>query len=123
MDMQVVFVRKMMFLWACMGLCTAQAIQITAYSLHGTTASGKRAGKGKAAVSRDLLKKYPYGTVIKLVGVGGKHCGGFNTAPLLVADTMRRDIRKTVDVWLPHKKARAWGRCHGRIVVLKKARS
>lgn len=98
-------------------------VNATAYALRGPTASGTRAGPGQIALSRDLIRRVPYGSVVRLTAVGGPRCGGYSTAPLRVTDTMPARTTNAADVWLPTAHAaRAWGRCVATLTVLSRPR-
>ena len=100
-------------------------VEMTAYTsvpsqTDGTpnlTASGAPPGPGTVAVSRDLLRRFPYGSAVVVLSVSGPGCGGWTPdAPLTVADTMNARIRNHVDVWLETtEQARNWGRCRAEI--------
>lgn len=116
---------KRAFLLLALLATNAQAMRVTAtaYSLHGLTAKGTRAGPGTIAVSRDLLGKIPYYSTVRLSHLTGSGCHGFRTAELTVLDTMRADKYNTVDVWLPsYSKAIKWGHCKATITIIKKGR-
>ena len=100
-------------------------VEITAYSSSAAqtddaptiTASGAVAGPGTVAVSRDLLKRFPYGSEVEIVAVSGDGCGGWvPETPLSVADTMNARLKNHLDIWLETtEQALNWGRCQGEI--------
>lgn len=96
-------------------------VTATAYSMPGQlTATQTRAGSGQIALSRDLLNKFPYGSYVKLVSVKGSNCGGYNTGPLRVTDTMAKYKYKTVDVHLPSiRNAIVWGNCTATLIKVR----
>lgn len=75
------------------------------------TASGTRVRPGVIALSRDLLKQYPYGTQARIL----HHSCGLKVAhALVVEDTMHPRKRNQVDIWMPSRaQALQWGRCQG----------
>jgi 3D (Asp-Asp-Asp) domain-containing protein len=98
-------------------------VTTTGYSLSGTTATGKRSRPGHVALSRDLLKSIPYGSLVKITSVKGSNCGGYKTATLIVEDTMARSKYKTVDIRLgSYAKAIEWGRCNSVMQVIRYGR-
>ena len=104
-------------------------VEITAYSSSAAqtddaptiTASGAVAGPGTVAVSRDLLKRFPYGSEVEIVAVSGDGCGGWvPETPLSVADTMNARLKNHLDIWLETtEQALNWGRCQGEIRPVK----
>lgn len=96
-------------------------VEVTAYtssvaetdSTPNVTASGTVPGPGTLAVSRDLLGRFPYGSDVVFVSVGGENCGGWvPEAPMRVADTMNARLKNHMDIWLETpEEARNWGRC------------
>jgi len=76
-------------------------VTVTAYSSERrqtdrtphVTASGRLVRRGIIAVSRDLYRRFPFGTV---VGLGGKE--------YVVDDLMHHKWTRRVDVWMPSKK-------------------
>ena len=100
-------------------------VDITAYSSSASqtddapaiTASGAVAGPGTVAVSRDLLKRFPYGSEVEIIAVSGDGCGGWvPETPLTVADTMNARLKNHLDIWLgTTEQALNWGRCQGKI--------
>ena len=115
--------KKIFLLLALLGSVSATTVQTTAYHLRGVTALGTRTRAGTAALSRDLLASIPLGSVIRLHGVGGPNCGGFDTGPLDVTDKMGAGILRTVDVWLPTpQESRRWGRCAAQLEVVRRAK-
>ncbi len=98
-------------------------VDATAYSLNGVTATGKQVRVGHIALSRDLLKSIPYGSLVKVIPYGGKNCNGYTTSVLSVEDTMASRLRNTVDIKVAsYKQAIRWGRCQSRIIVVRYGR-
>jgi len=74
----------------------------TAYSLHGTTASGRRAQRGFVAADPHVL---PIGSRIR-VSNAGRYSGTYT-----VADTGGRIKGHKIDLYIPdHTEARRFGR-------------
>lgn len=63
------------------------------------TATGTRTRPGVIALSRDLLKVFPYGTRVTIQDLSG----GYNFAGqvFIVEDTMAARKRNSVDIWMP----------------------
>lgn len=99
------------------------AVDATAYSLTGITATGKQVKVGHVALSRDLLKSIPYGSLVRVVPYAGPNCNGRTTGVLIVEDTMASYIKNTVDIKVAsYKNAIAWGRCKSMIHVVRYGR-
>ncbi len=78
----------------CIGTAYAQDhVRVTRYNLRGKTAAGTRPRKGIIAVSRDLLKKYPLHSTVRLEGYGS----------FVVEDVMGARSRRSVDIWSDKK--------------------
>ncbi len=78
----------------CIGTACAQDhVQVTRYNLRGKTAAGTRPRNGIIAVSRDLLKKYPLHSTVRLEGYGS----------FVVEDVMGARHRRCVDIWSDKK--------------------
>lgn len=98
-------------------LCIAEAftiaprkVHVTAYALHGVTASGKVTQRGYVALSRGLLPTYPYGSTIRIVS---STCKGLpNGTRLKVQDTTAKHVYNTMDIYMPsYTAAISFGRC------------
>ena len=85
-----------------------EKLRATAYSSRHSetdstpfiTSTGDSVRWGTVAFSRDLLKKYGYGTVIYVEGMG----------LFRVSDTMHRRKKSQIDIWFPTTKdAREFG--------------
>ena len=71
------------------------------------TATGTRVRPGVVALSRDLLRIFPYGTRVTIQDSAGLMAGRV----FIVEDTMNVRIANTVDVWMPNRsQAIQWGR-------------
>lgn len=87
------------------------------------TATGTRARTGIVALSRDLLRLVPYGSVVRLVAVQGPKCGGWTTGNLRVEDTMAARKVRQADVFLPSRsQSITWGVCTATLQVIQLAR-
>jgi 3D (Asp-Asp-Asp) domain-containing protein len=82
------------------------------------TSTGARTRYGIIALSRDLLKRIPYGSKVRLQDNGswknGRGYGKYNAmlkdTVFVVEDTMHPRKSGTVDVWLPARdRAMQWG--------------
>ena len=82
------------------------------------TATGARTRYGIVALSRDLLRRFPYGSKVRLEDSGawssGRGYGKYNAilkdTVFVVEDTMHPRKNGTVDVWLPARRlAMQWG--------------
>jgi 3D (Asp-Asp-Asp) domain-containing protein len=82
------------------------------------TSTGVRTRYGIIALSRDLLKRIPYGSKVRLQDNGswknGRGYGKYNAmlkdTVFVVEDTMHPRKSSTVDVWLPARdRAMQWG--------------
>lgn len=112
-------------------LSSALTVKSTAYNADVSqtdstpfiTATGARVGAGQAALSRDLLSRIPYGSVIRLTSVRGPGCGGYATGNLTVTDTMHPRKRNQVDVFMWSKaSALKWGSCQAELKIVRLAR-
>ena len=82
------------------------------------TSTGARTRYGIIALSRDLLRRFPYGSRVRLEDSGawsnGRGYGKYNAmlkdTVFVVEDTMHPRKNGTVDVWLPaRRQALQWG--------------
>ncbi|WP_235910408.1 3D domain-containing protein [Deinococcus kurensis] len=86
------------------------------------TATGTRVRTGIVALSRDLLRVAPYGSVVRFEQVRGENCGGFTTGNLRVEDTMAARKFQRADIFMWSKDAAInWGSCSARMVVVRRA--
>jgi 3D (Asp-Asp-Asp) domain-containing protein len=115
-----------MVLWVTFGLICAQAYQqaapvhrrptiryliATAYSMEGTSASGKWSHPGTVAADRNVL---PLNSRIRVFGAGG-YSGEYT-----VEDTGAKMDANHIDIYVPSRKeAKAFGRRRVKVVVLK----
>ena len=82
------------------------------------TATGTRTRPGVIALSRDLLRVFPYGTRVTLQDLSGRY--NFSGRVFIVEDTMH--VRKTnqVDIWMPtYNEAIRFGTSTVRITALR----
>lgn len=89
---------KQFLISALLTLCSSTAnaqdhVWVTYYKLKGKTAAGTVPRRGIIAVSRDLLKKYPLHSTVKLEGYGR----------YVVEDVMGARSRRCVDIWSDKK--------------------
>ena len=98
------------FLFGC---ARADTVTVTAYSQHSETASGSRPGVGTIAVSRDLLKELPFGSLIHVDDMG----------LFEVCDVMHPRKCKSLDVYVKtEKEAKHFGVKKKKIVVVHRAK-
>lgn len=62
------------------------------------TATGTRTRPGVIALSRDLLKVFPYGTRVRIQDLTGRY--NFSNRIFIVEDTMNKRKRNSVDIWM-----------------------
>lgn len=98
----------------------------TAYSSHAAqtdstpniTATGTRTRPGVIALSRDLLRVFPYGTRVTLQDLSGRY--NFAGRVFIVEDTMAARKVNSVDVWMPsYSQAIGFGARQVRITALR----
>jgi 3D (Asp-Asp-Asp) domain-containing protein len=95
------------------------------------TSTGARTRYGIIALSRDLLKRIPYGSRVQLEDNGswasgrgrGKYNAMLKNTVFVVEDTMHPRKSGTVDVWLPARdRAMQWGVRRLNMQILKMGR-
>jgi 3D (Asp-Asp-Asp) domain-containing protein len=95
------------------------------------TATGARTRFGVVALSRDLLRRIPYGSLLRIEDMGGygsgRGRGTFNRmlsgTSFIVEDTMHPRKVNTVDVWMSSRRtALQWGKRQIRVTVLRYGR-
>ncbi len=95
------------------------------------TATGARTRFGVVALSRDLLRRIPYGSIVRIEDLGnwgnGRGRGTYNRmlagVNFVVEDTMNARKRNTVDVWMPTRRgAIQWGARQIRVTVIRLGR-
>jgi 3D (Asp-Asp-Asp) domain-containing protein len=96
-----------------------------------TTSTGARTRYGIIALSRDLLRRIPYGSRVRLEDggswAGGRGRGKYNSmlknTVFVVEDTMHARKTGMVDVWLPARdRAMQWGVRRLNLQILKMGR-
>lgn len=65
------------------------------------TATGTRTRPGVVALSRDMLRTFPYGTRITIEDLSGRSSGLFRGRVFIVEDTMAARKTGSLDIWLP----------------------
>lgn len=89
-------------------------------STPNITATGTRTRPGVIAVSRDLLRSYPYGTRITLSDPTGKMNHLLKGRVFIVEDTMNKSRYNSVDIWMSsYNSAIQFGR---RTLIMNKLR-
>lgn len=82
------------------------------------TATGTRTRPGVVAMSRDMLRIFPYGTRVMIEDLSGQY--NFSGRVFIVEDTMHQRKTNQVDVWMPsYREALNWGRRQVRITALR----
>ena len=82
------------------------------------TATGTRTRPGVIALSRDMLKLFPYGTRVSLQDLSGRY--NFSGRVFIVEDTMHARKTNQVDIWMPtYREAINFGTSTVRITALR----
>lgn len=85
------------------------------------TATGTRTRPGVVAVSRDLLRRYPYGSRLKIVGIVPTRSCGLKKVPTrtyVIEDTMNRRMVNKVDIWMESRnEAMNFGKCQLKVQI------
>lgn len=82
------------------------------------TATGTRTRPGVVALSRDLLRTFPYGTRVQIQDLSGRY--NFGSQVFIVEDTMAARKVNSIDIWLPsYSQAIAFGARQVRITALR----
>ena len=82
------------------------------------TATGTRTRPGVIALSRDLLRTFPYGTRVTLQDLSGRY--NFAGRVFVVEDTMHVRKFNQVDIWMPtYNEAMRFGTSQVRITALR----
>lgn len=83
------------------------------------TATGTRTRPGVVALSRDMLRLFPYGTRLRIQDLSGRH-PYVNGRIFVVEDTMHARKRNQVDIWMPTRsQAMNWGVRQVRVTVVR----
>ncbi len=84
------------------------------------TATGTRTRPGVIALSRDLLRVFPYGTRVIIEDLSGKYSSMLKNRVFIVEDTMAARKTNSVDVWMPTRsEALNWGARQIRITAVR----
>ena len=82
------------------------------------TATGTRTRPGVVALSRDLLRVFPYGTRVTIQDLSGRY--NFSGRVFIVEDTMHARKTNQVDIWMPtYRDAINFGSSTVRITALR----
>lgn len=82
------------------------------------TATGTRTRVGVVAMSRDMLRVFPYGTRVKIEDLSGRY--NFSGRVFVVEDTMHPRKTNQVDIWMPtYREAINFGKGTVRVTALK----
>lgn len=101
-------------------------VRATAYNSLGAqtdstphiTATGTRTRPGVVALSRDLLRMFPYGSRIQIQDLSGRY--NFGNQVFMVEDTMAARKTGSIDIWLPsYSQAIAFGARQVRITAVR----
>ena len=72
------------------------------------------------ALSRDLLRIFPYGTRVIIEDLSGKYNGMLKNRVFIVEDTMAARKTNSVDLWMPTRsEALNWGARQIRITAVR----
>ncbi|MHA0035167.1 3D domain-containing protein [Deinococcus sp. PESE-13] len=113
-------------LGASRGTGRSLVIKATAYnslssqtdSTPHITATGTRTRPGVVALSRDLLRVFPYGTRVTIQDLSGRY--NFAGRVFIVEDTMHARKTNQVDIWMPtYREAINFGSRTVRITALR----
>ena len=113
-------------LGASRGTGRSLVIKATAYnslssqtdSTPHITATGTRTRPGVVALSRDLLRVFPYGTRVTIQDLSGRY--NFAGRVFIVEDTMHARKTNQVDIWMPtYREAINFGSSTVRITALR----
>ncbi|WP_318835878.1 3D domain-containing protein [Deinococcus wulumuqiensis] len=82
------------------------------------TATGTRTRPGVIAMSRDMLKLFPYGTRVSIQDLSGRY--NFSGRVFIVEDTMHARKTNQVDIWMPtYREAINFGTSTVRVTALR----
>ena len=82
------------------------------------TATGTRTRPGVVALSRDMLRVFPYGTRVTIQDLSGRY--NFAGRVFVVEDTMHARKTNQVDIWMPtYREAINFGTSRVRITALR----
>lgn len=84
------------------------------------TATGTRTRPGVVALSRDLLRTFPYGTKVMIEDLSGKYTNMLKGRVFIVEDTMAARKTNSVDIWMATRsEALNWGARQIRITAVR----
>ncbi|GGR55326.1 hypothetical protein GCM10008959_16170 [Deinococcus seoulensis] len=84
------------------------------------TATGTRTRPGVVALSRDLLRTFPYGTKVMIEDLSGKYTNMLKGRVFVVEDTMAARKTNSVDIWMATRtEALNWGARQIRITAVR----
>ncbi|MVN86656.1 hypothetical protein GO986_07740 [Deinococcus sp. HMF7620] len=84
------------------------------------TATGTRTRPGVVALSRDLLRVFPYGTRVTIEDLSGRYNSMLRGRVFMVEDTMAARKTNSVDIWMPTRtEALNWGARQIRITAVR----
>lgn len=82
------------------------------------TATGTRTRPGVVALSRDLLRSFPYGTRVTLQDLSGRY--NFGSRVFIVEDTMAARKTGSIDIWMgSYRDAMGFGARQVRITAVR----
>lgn len=82
------------------------------------TATGTRTRPGVVALSRDLLRQFPYGSRVQIQDLSGRY--NFGNRVFMVEDTMAARKTGSIDIWMPnYSQAIAFGARTVRITAVR----
>lgn len=64
------------------------------------TATGTRTRPGVVALSRDMLRQFPYGTKVTIEDLSGRYSSQFRGRVFIVEDTMAARKTNSLDIWM-----------------------
>lgn len=84
------------------------------------TATGTRTRFGVIALSRDLLRVFPYGTRVRIEDLSGQYNNLLRNQIFVVEDTMHPRKANTIDIWMSSRsQALQWGARNVRITAVR----
>ncbi|HWG84649.1 MAG TPA: hypothetical protein VNT60_04115 [Deinococcales bacterium] len=87
------------------------------------TATGARTRFGVVALSRDMLRRIPYGSQVVIEDLSGRYTSMLRGMTFVVEDTMHPRKTGQVDIWFPaYRQAISWGKRRVRLTVVRYGR-
>lgn len=84
------------------------------------TATGTRTRFGVIALSRDLLRSFPYGTRVRIEDLSGQYNAMLRNQVFIVEDTMHPRKTNQIDIWMSTRsQALQWGARSVRITAVR----